>query len=147
MFASICLVSVPCQDDAVTGIAYYSPAGDCIPCLPPNVPSAGRTFCSASVCIPGTTCPLDEGQACERDDQCDQCPPGSVSLGGDCNHCADYGPGKVANEHQSACRSCPGGTEANTDRTDCTPFGANRYSMFGYEVCIAPRRCLRVLGF
>eukprot|EP01052_Picozoa_sp_SAG31_P056838 SAG31_NODE_16498_length_707_cov_0.731908_1_plen_210_part_10 len=97
----------------------------------------GDTQCSSTVCTVGTTCPFGPNE-CEGSDQCVPCPPGNVSLGGECSTCD--GDGSVANSAQSACLQCRAGTQPNTNRSGCEHCPVGRFSTFGYncEPCELP---------
>ena len=114
---------------------YYSPIGECQVCHQPNVPIAGRTFCSPTVCNPGTTCLID---TCNEASDCADCDVGSVSMGGECEQCP--GDGRVANAEQSLCESCFPGLEPMDDLSGCQGCTYNMFSQFGYGCldCAAP---------
>ena len=105
-------------------------------CQPPNVAIAGRTYCSPTVCRPGTTCLID---TCNVQEDCDDCTAGQVSMGGECDEC--LGDGRVADPSQSMCMSCFPGKEPTADRSNCTECTFNMYSQFGYGCvpCLHPR--------
>ena len=109
---------------------FYSPFGVCQECLPPAIPIMGNTFCSETVCRPGTMCP--DGETCNVEADCIECEPGTVGLGGDCTAC--HLDGSVANQLQSACEQCFAGKQPNTNRSGCDDCSFNEYSTFGY-VC------------
>ena len=108
----------------------FSPGGVCLTCAPPNVPVMDATQCSATKCPAGTTCPLAD-DSCETEAQCEDCPPGQVSLGGSCTSCSESG--KYANPDQSACGQCLAGTEPNADRSACSACEGDTFSQFGIE--------------
>jgi hypothetical protein len=118
--------------ESCTGLDY-SPTGFCKICEPPNVAIAGRTYCSPTVCRPGTTCLID---TCDVQGDCNECTVGHVSMGGECDSCD--GDGRVANPLQSMCTSCSPGLEPLEDRSNCIACTFNMFSQFGYGCVQCP---------
>ena len=119
---------VPCQNP------FYSPFGVCVECMPPAIAIMGNTFCSETVCRPGTVCP--EGATCNVEADCDSCVIGAVGLGGSCDNCTLDG--SVANPQQSACEQCLPSKQPELSRSACSDCSFNMYSTFGYACDACP---------
>ena len=109
--------------------------------MPPAVPIMGNTFCSETVCRPGTMCP--DGATCNVEADCEDCAVGSVGLGGDCTACTLDG--SVTNKLQSSCEQCFAGKMPHTNRSGCVDCTYNRKSTRKSK-CIAAVHALLALN-
>jgi predicted outer membrane repeat protein len=103
----------------------------CTTCALPGEVDETRTSCSAPrrafSCQPGTRCPV--GGLCQNTDDCEMCPPGSVSATGQqCTPCEKKGRGRAANPEQTDCILCKPGTQTESDHSGCRPCAAQEYS-------------------
>lgn len=108
-------------------------------------PSPSPGGCSTAVqavlqyqCAAGSEC-LATPPRCDRQDECDPCPAGFVSVEGEpCEACADAGPGKVANTDQTVCIACSPGKEPLADRSGCMDCAGAAVSTYGIECVQCP---------
>ena len=134
---------VPCGP----GEEANAPASECVDCSPGRFAPCTASGCGVCVsplivtpdrtgCVPAYRCPAAQScvPPCLTSIDCEQCPVGSVSAGGEeCEICADRGPGWVANKEQTACERCRPGEMPSADRSRCVSCLGDYISMLGSE--------------